>query len=1075
MAPGTDAMVQTRWAEIEAAFAALVDAEDDERARRLEAIGRRDPELRATLAALLNADATVDAHLAGVEAKLANVTGFLSGTPGSSAMGDPFGMSGRMIAHFRVGAPLGVGGIGVVYRAEDTRLGRTVALKFLRPDRVADKTTRQRFLREARSIAALEHPNLCAIHEVGEDVDGTPFLAMALYEGETLEQRLARERRLAIGDALAIAKQVAAALACVHAAGVVHRDVKPGNIMLLPDGTLRLVDFGLAKAPENTLTHAGELLGTVAYMAPEQVAGDPAEARADLWALGVVLYEMLTGRRPFTGEHEVAIAYAIRNQSPARPSKLRRDVPAAVDRFLLGLLEKDPSRRRLTAAQVTNAIAALPAHGPPRTARGRRIAMVALPLTVLSAIYAVRLRTVAEVASAAKQARSLISPAPAPLALDERLVMVTPFRVAASDSSVRFLGEGMMDLVSAKLTGSVRAVDARGVLREWRRAGGGDRSEVDRPALVGIARQFGAGRVLDGSIVETAPGEIEVTGSFIDVSRPDSVLAARAHGRAANVAALLDTVVATLLVTNYEGRAETGARLADVPLDALEAYLAGQFAFRGGHYLEAARDFRHAVQIDSTFALAAVRLDLAAVYSDVRYGIGAMAIARAHRDELGTVDRLLLETQENEFGLEHLAVQERAVQTAPEVPEFWFDLGGNLTHAGAVMGIEDAQQRAIAAFGRALALDSAFTPARLHLLLPYILLGDTAHVRSLLAQLHPDGELVAGARWLGFGNRADLAAELRAIPNHRLPPYRATPAIILGRVEDLEWAAHYMDSTATTRSDRAYVAAFTRWLALNRGQPARARRSSSEPIEPDEPPLPLGFGLETGAFTAGAGILEVLLWGADPRDAGPGLAALDSALHAPAPNERSAHAAWQIELFAAGEFELSIGRMDLARAAAMRLRGDARAVGDTALARCARHAALLLETQVAATTLRPDAARLARVADSVLRRFDPGSEYLDAAGSLIMARVWERLGDLPRALAATRRVAPTLILWPFYSSYLRERGRLSARAGDREDAIEAYDAYVKLRARAEPSQIPDLDAAKRELDGLRSINPRPRH
>lgn len=281
-------------------------------------------------------------------------------------------------------------------------------------------------------------------------------------------------------------------------------------------------------------------------------------------------------------------------------------------------------------------------------------------------------------------------------------------------------------------------------------------------------------------------------------------------------------------------------------------------------------------------------------------------------------------------------------------------------------------------------------------------------------------------------------------------------------------------ASAATRSDRDYVAGFTRWLALNRGQPARARNASSETIRPDDPPLPLGHGLEATAFSPGAGILDVILWGADPRDGEPGLAALTSALHAPAPLERSAHAAWLIELFAGGEDGIRRGMPTAAREAAARLEGDGRTAGDEALRRCARTAALLLEAQLATIAGQPGASRLALAADSALLRFDPGSEYLDAAGALFIASVWERLGDLPRAIAATRRVSP-IILWPFYSTYLRQRARLSALAGDREGAIEAYSAYVELRAPAESSQVADLDAAKRELERLRRITPGPRH
>src|SRR5262249_2215777 len=215
---------------------------------------------------------------------------------------DYLGLAGRTISHFRVLEPLGAGGMGVVYRAEDTRLGRVVALKFLLPQPTADGVAKARFLREARSAAALDHPNLCTLHEAGETEDGRLFLAMALYPGETLKARLERDRPLPVQTVLDIARQVAHGLRCAHSAGIVHRDLKPGNVMLLPDGTVKILDFGLARARDHSLSTTSVRLGTVPYMSPEQIRGANLDGRADLWALGVVLYEMLTGRKPFHGD-----------------------------------------------------------------------------------------------------------------------------------------------------------------------------------------------------------------------------------------------------------------------------------------------------------------------------------------------------------------------------------------------------------------------------------------------------------------------------------------------------------------------------------------------------------------------------------------------------------------------------------------------------------------------------------------------------------------------------------------------------------------------------------------------------
>ena len=350
-----------RWEQIQTAFDALVELDAADRPSRLATLGAADPELRAAVESLLAADAEADARLAPLEAP------FRSPTPAP----DLLGLTGHTVSHFRVLEPLGAGGMGVVYRAEDTRLGRSVALKFLLPQSTLDAGAKARFLREARSAAALDHPNLCTIHEVGESEDGHLFLAMALYPGETLNARLEREGRLSVGDALGIARQMAQGLACAHAAGIVHRDLKPGNVMLLPDGTAKILDFGLAKARDQSLTGSGAILGTAPYMAPEQILGDPVDGRADLWALGVVLYEMLTGRKPFVGDNQLAIAHAILHDEPVPPATLRVEVPAAMDHVVLTLLQKDPRNRYATVDEFIAQLAQVGAIGE-STVRGVR-------------------------------------------------------------------------------------------------------------------------------------------------------------------------------------------------------------------------------------------------------------------------------------------------------------------------------------------------------------------------------------------------------------------------------------------------------------------------------------------------------------------------------------------------------------------------------------------------------------------------------------------------------------------------------------------------------------------------------
>lgn len=264
-------------------------------------------------------------------------------------------MEGRVFSHYRVIRRLGGGAMGVIYSAEDTHLKRTVVLKFLAPELTRDAEAQQRFVQEAEAASSLDHPNICTIYDVDTADDGQLFIAMAHYDGETLKARLARGP-LAVADALDIAIQIARGLDKAHQAGIVHRDVKPANLMMTPDGVVKILDFGVAKLLDRTSpTRTGTSLGTVAYMAPEQIRG-AVDRRADLWALGVVLYEMLTGGRPFGGDQEMVILHNILNETFAPAAIVRPDVPAGVAKILDRLLTKDPNGRYQTAADVIQAL-----------------------------------------------------------------------------------------------------------------------------------------------------------------------------------------------------------------------------------------------------------------------------------------------------------------------------------------------------------------------------------------------------------------------------------------------------------------------------------------------------------------------------------------------------------------------------------------------------------------------------------------------------------------------------------------------------------------------------------------------
>jgi serine/threonine protein kinase/Flp pilus assembly protein TadD len=251
---------------------------------------------------------------------------------------------GKTILHYKILEKIGEGGMGVVYRAEDTKLRRVVALKFLPQELVKDSEAKERFVQEAQAAAALDHPNICTVHEI-EEANGQTFIAMAYIEGQSLKEIISAGP-MGIDRAVNIAIQIAEGLQEAHKKGVIHRDIKPANIMLTEKGLARIMDFGLAKLSWGVdLTKTATVMGTVAYMSPEQAKGDTVDSRTDIWSFGAMLYEMLIGERPFKSQHNHAILHSVLYEDPVPIGKLKRDLPVEVERIITKCMHKEPKDR----------------------------------------------------------------------------------------------------------------------------------------------------------------------------------------------------------------------------------------------------------------------------------------------------------------------------------------------------------------------------------------------------------------------------------------------------------------------------------------------------------------------------------------------------------------------------------------------------------------------------------------------------------------------------------------------------------------------------------------------------------
>lgn len=677
---------------------------------------------------------------------------------------------GHIVGHYRLVGILGTGGMGTVYRAHDTRLDRPVALKILPPYLSAHVEGRERFLMEARAAAALEHPNVCSIHEIGDAADGQPFIAMACYEGETLKERLSRGP-LPSDETASITIQLARGLRAAHARGIVHRDVKPGNIMLCVDGTVRLLDFGLAIVADVSLTGPGATPGTVAYMSPEQARGDQVDHRSDLWSLGVVLHEMLAGTRPFRGGNDRAIVQAILHDQLDLGHGPLHDASPSLLRIIARLLRKAPEDRYRNADELLGELEQIAPEGA-----GGKLSWLrshARPLAMSGGGIAL-LAAVALLALIRPGHRSGTLIPDAEQALQPTTIAVLPFTVRGAGLEV--WREGMVDLLSMGLDGvsGIRAIDSRTLLAAWHQDIRNE-TAVDLARALGVARRAHARYALVGSVVGSGP-RIRIAASVYDAETARTVGVVQVDGPSDSVLALADRLgVQTLGVILEKDPGQIPALdLAGITtssLVALKSYLEGDDHYRRSEFRAASQAWERAVRADTLFAMA--NLGLADAYAwDGAYELYVKHLARANllAARLPARARATVQMRWGRYTQdpEALATIQSVVRHFPDAADAWYELGEAHFHRDVTdaAGPEEAE----AAFRKAAELQPTMAPYRSHLVeLAFIWKPDSTQITSEVeayARLAPANSRTRASQIalaLAFGNGSARDSALVAL------------------------------------------------------------------------------------------------------------------------------------------------------------------------------------------------------------------------------------------------------------------------------------------------------------------------
>jgi serine/threonine protein kinase len=617
-------MTPERWQKIRELFYAAYERNPDERAIYLGAVCAADPVLRREVEELISSHERANSFLEPTQTTL----------PASESQ--PVLQPGQRVGHYRIVEAIGCGGMGVVYKAEDSKLGRLVALKFLPSAVAGDSQTLERFRREARAASALNHSNVCTIHAIEED-EGRPFIVMELLNGQTLAARI-NGRPLATDRLVELSVQIADALQAAHEQGITHRDIKPGNIFVTERGQVKILDFGVARmmaTPEPAgdvyhslalsavdttspaLTRPGGIVGTVPYLSPEQLRGEQPDPRSDLFSFGTVLYEMATGKPAFGGSQDTTVD-AILNREPASPLLLNPDLPAELGRIIARALEKNRELRYQTATEIKADLLRIE-KGSERRARHsafRRWAMGATSAIVLAAAIAAVLQTARERTAPDKAAQVVKS------------IAVLPLENLARDPNQEYFADGMTDELITNLSkvSSLRVI-ARSSVKEYK----------SRPrSIPDIARELKVDAVLEGTVLQSGD-RVRIAATLIDASTQRNLWADSYEGSLSDVLGLQNRIaratIAGIRVKLAPPEVQRLARVQPVNSEAYLAYLRGMFHYQKGYAKEdgdaAIAEFERATALDPQYALAYARLAYAHAYVYGRFDSSPERAAKA--------------------------------------------------------------------------------------------------------------------------------------------------------------------------------------------------------------------------------------------------------------------------------------------------------------------------------------------------------------------------------------------------------------------------------------------------------------